>query len=46
MIDGGKIDTGPIKDNNTIALYLFSIFSIFGSCFCVNFFISIININF
>jgi hypothetical protein len=46
VIDGGKQDTGPIRDNNTFVSILFIVFIFIGSIFCMNLFIAIVSMNF
>jgi len=46
LIDGGKEDTGPIFNNNTYVSYLFIVFIMVGSIFCVNLFVAIVGMNF
>ena len=45
-IDGATPEEGPIKDNNYFVFYLFVIFIMVGSVFCVNLFVAIVSMNF
>jgi hypothetical protein len=45
-VDGAPEDTGPILNNNPFVKYLFIVFILIGSFFCVNLFVSIISMNF
>jgi hypothetical protein len=46
LIDGGKEDTGPVLNNYTYVSYLFIVFIMVGSIFCVNLFVAIVGMNF
>lgn len=45
-IDSASSDTGPIKDNNPYVFYIFVLFIMIGSIFCVNLFVAIVSMNF
>jgi hypothetical protein len=46
LIDGGKEDTGPVYNNYAYVSYLFIVFIMVGSIFCVNLFVAIVGMNF
>ena len=46
LIDGGKEETGPILNNYGYVSYLFIVFIMVGSIFCVNLFVAIVGMNF
>ncbi len=45
-IDIGPAWDGPIKDSAPLVTYLFVVFIIIGSFFCVNLFVAIVSMNF
>ena len=44
--DAAYSDSGPILNNNPFVKYLYMIFIMIGSFFCVNLFIAIVSMNF